>query len=146
MPDKITNPRSLIKPDVHWICIAAAILPTALIAFVVAVAPALPILWVLFLPCLPPLANGLITYFLTDIDLNQHRLVCASGLFTRQTIDLPLARIESVQMEQSLLGRFMDYGQVTIIAIGSSPIMTPSIKQPAKFREALQLAMSQNIG
>jgi hypothetical protein len=49
-------------------------------------------------------------------------------------------------MEQSLLGRFMDYGQVTIIAIGSSPIMTPSIKQPAKFREALQLAVSETIG
>jgi len=146
MPDQITNPRSSFRPEVHWICIAVAIFPAALIAFVVSIAPALPILWVLFLPCVPPLVNGLITFFFTDIELNQQRLVCASGLFRRQTFDLPLARIESVQMEQSLLGRFMDYGQVTIIAMGSSPIMTPSIKQPAKFREALQLAVSQNIG
>jgi uncharacterized membrane protein YdbT with pleckstrin-like domain len=146
MPDKMSNARTLITPKMHWIGIAVATFPAILIAFVITVGPAVPFLWVLFLPCLPPLVNGLITFFFTNIDLNQHRLVCASGLFRRQTFDLPLARIESVLMEQSLLGRFMDYGQVTIIAIGSSPIRTPAIKQPAKFHEALQLAVSQNIG
>lgn len=146
MPDKMSNSRPLITPKMHWIGIAVSTLPAILIAFVVTVGPAVPFLWVLFLPCLPPFVNGLITFFFTNIDLSQHRLVCASGLFRRQTFDLPLARIESVMMEQSLLGRIMDYGQVTIIAIGSSPIRTPAIKQPAKFREALQLAVSQNIG
>jgi uncharacterized membrane protein YdbT with pleckstrin-like domain len=146
MSDKVSKVRPLIGPKVHWIDIAVGMLPAILIAFVVTVGPALPILWFLFLPCLPPLVNGLITFFFTDIELNQHRLVCASGLLRRQTFDLPLARIESVLMEQSLLGRLMDYGQVTIIAIGSSPIRTPSIRQPAKFREALQLAVSQDIG
>ena len=145
MPDKMSNAHTLISPEVHWIDIAVGVFPAILIALVVAVGPDVPILWALFLPCLPPLAHGLITFFFTDIELNQQRLVCASGLFRRQTFDLPLARIESVLMEQSLLGRFMDYGQVTIIAIGSSPIRTPSIKQPAKFREALLLAVSQNI-
>lgn len=146
MPDQISKVRPLISPRVHWIVIAVGYLPAILIAFVLAVGPAVPFLWVLFLPCIAPLAGGLITYFFTDIDLNHHRLVFAVGLFRRQTFDLPLVRVESVLMEQSLLGRLMDYGQVTIIAIGSSPIRTPSIKQPAKFREVLQLAVSQNIG
>lgn len=146
MPDNVSKNRHLISPRVHWMGIVVGCLPAILIAFVIAVGPALPFLWVLFVPCIPPLAAGLITYFFTDIDLNQHSLVFTSGLFRRQTFDLPLARAESVIMEQSLLGRLMDYGQVTIIAIGSSPIRTPNIKQPAKFREALLMAMSQNIG
>lgn len=146
MPDKVSKVSPLISPRMHWIGIAVGCLPAILIAFVVAVGPAVPFLWVLFLPCIPPFAGGLITYFFTDIDLNKHRMVFASGLFRRQTFDLPLARVESVLMEQSLLGRLMDYGQVTIIAIGSSPIRTPCIKQPSKFREALHLVVSQNLG
>ena len=146
MPDKMSNADPNISPRVHWIGIAVGTLPALLIALVVTVGPAVPFLWFLFLPCLPPLVNALITFFFTNIDLNQHRLVCGSGLFRRQTFDLPLPRIESVMMEQSLLGQFLDFGQVTIIAIGSSPIRTPAIKQPTKFREALQLAVSQKIG
>lgn len=146
MPDKMSNAGPNISPDVHWIGIAVATLPALLIAFVVAVGPAVPFLWVLFLPCIPPFVNALITVFFTKIELNQHRLVCGSGLFRRQTLDLPLARIESVLMEQTLLGRFLDYGQVMIIAMGSTPFRTPAIKEPAQFREALQLALSQNIG
>lgn len=143
MPDQTPRPTVLAVPQVHWISLAVAVLPALLTATVVAIAPAIPILWVLFVPCLPILVNALIMYCFTDIKLNQHRLVYARGLFRRQTLDLPLDRIELVQMEQSLLGRLMDYGQITIIAIGSTPIITPCIKQPAKFREALQLAASK---
>lgn len=140
MTDEMSNSPIHYHPVLHWI-ILLGMIPVALIALVVAAAPAMPILYVLFIPCLPALANSLITFFFTDIELNEQRLVYASGLFRRRTFDLPVARIESVQMEQSLLGRLMGYGQVTVIAIGSSPITTPSIKQPEKFCEALQVAI-----
>jgi uncharacterized membrane protein YdbT with pleckstrin-like domain len=128
----------------HWIGIAVAILPALLVLFVIAIGPALSFLWLLLVPCLPPLLNGLITFFSTDIHVTENRLYYATGVFRRQTYELPITRFESIAMEQSLLGRFLDYGQVTIIAIGSTPITTPCIKQPAKFREALQLAVAQS--
>jgi hypothetical protein len=34
--------------------------------------------------------------------------------------------------------------QVTVIAIGRTPLTTPNIKHPAKFSDALQVAMSQS--
>lgn len=144
MPDQMSNSHPLVKPELHWIGIAVALLPTLLVVIVIAVGPALIFLWLLLVPCLPPLVNGLITFFSTDIHATENRLYYATGVFRRQTYELPLVRFESVLMEQSLLGRFLDYGQVTIIAIGSTPITTPCIKQPAKFREALQLAMARS--
>ncbi|MNJ65827.1 Bacterial membrane flanked domain protein [compost metagenome] len=143
MSGHTSNPRPGYQPATHWIGVALTALPTALVGFGVIAAPSMPVFWVLLIGTLPSLASALISFFSTDIVLHQHRLAYATGVFRRQTYDLPVSRIESVVMEQSLLGRILDYGQVTIIAIGSTPVTTPSIKHPSRFREALQLAMAE---
>ena len=145
MRDQTSNKCVIYEPQMHWIGIALAVLPFVLVAFVIALGPAYPFLWLLFLPCLPAMGSALIIFYSTRIELYPKHLTYASGVFRRVTFELPITRVESVVMSQSLLGRYLGYGQVTVIAIGSTPVTTPCIKQPAKFLEAIQSAMAQRI-
>lgn len=145
MTDQSSNAPLLYKPEMHWIGIALAIVPFLVVAIVISLGPPYPFLWLLFVPCFPALGSALITFFSTRIELHPKHLTYASGVFRRLTFDLPITRVESVVMDQSLLGRYLGYGQVTVIAIGSTPVTTPCIKQPAKFLEAMQSAMAQRV-
>ncbi|MDT4994344.1 MAG: hypothetical protein QOH97_4236 [Actinoplanes sp.] len=52
-------------------------------------------------------------YIFTD-----ERILLQSGVLSRDRRDLPLARINDHAMSQSLLGRLLDYGRMTVDSIG----------------------------
>lgn len=86
-----------------------------------------PLLWVLaFLKCR---ANVLV---ITD-----ERVIAKFGLVRRHVIELPLQRIESIQVHQSVLGRLLGYGTIVISGSGNPMVPFPSIIRPMQFRTSL---------
>ena len=50
----------------------------------------------------------------TETDVTNLRVVHKTGFIKRQTFEMSLDKVESVDVNQSILGRLMDYGDVTI--------------------------------
>jgi membrane protein YdbS with pleckstrin-like domain len=70
----------------------------------------------------------------TEFDVTDRRVVHKSGFIERRTIEMNMDKIESVDVNQTLLGRIFDYGEVVVRGVGESwePIFT--VGSPLKFR------------
>ena len=74
----------------------------------------------------------------TELALTNKRVIAKTGIFTQQTSELLLGQIESVEVEQGLLGRFLNYGTVTVKGTGGGAAPASGIVDPMAFRRAVQ--------
>jgi uncharacterized membrane protein YdbT with pleckstrin-like domain len=70
----------------------------------------------------------------TEIAITDRRVIFKRGFIRRDTIEMSLEKVESVDVNQSLLGRLFDYGNVTIRGTGTGFAPLRSIDQPLEFR------------
>ena len=57
-------------------------------------------------------------WWITEIAVTNRRVIYKKGLIRRQTNEMNVDKVESVQINQSILGRLLDYGDVTILGTG----------------------------
>ena len=76
----------------------------------------------------------------TEIGITSHRFVEKRGLIGRRTNEIALPNIEGVKVDQSALGRILDYGTVRIEGTGVDTVTTPNIADPVGFVRAIQTA------
>lgn len=74
----------------------------------------------------------------TEFAITSKRVINKSGLIQRKTFEMNLNRIESVNVEQSILGRILGYGDIVIIGTGGTKEEFKDIKQPITFRKKFQ--------
>jgi len=86
------------------------------------------------------LASGLIRRSSTELAVTNRRVIAKFGFIRRSTVELNIAKIESVRVEQSLLGRMLGYGSVYVTGTGSTMDPIPYISKPIAFRQAVQSA------
>lgn len=91
------------------------------------------------------LIPALIKYRSTELAVTNKRVIAKFGFVSRHTIELNVAKIESVQVEQGILGRMFDFGSI-IVAGGGNPF-TPvhGISDPLSFRRAFLEAQEQSL-
>jgi uncharacterized membrane protein YdbT with pleckstrin-like domain len=75
-----------------------------------------------------------IIYKTTELAITSKRVISKSGFITRNTIEINLPKIESVQVDQSLLGRLFDYGTIIIAGAGTPNLSVPGVARPLNFR------------
>ena len=108
--------------------------------------------WILFgLLLLPAFGLGLllwlaawIIYVSTELAITNKRIISKSGLIQRNTTEMFLEKVESVQVEQGILGRLFDFGSITISGTGGDKSPIRNISQPIEFRKAFMGAVDQN--
>ena len=54
-------------------------------------------------------------WWITEIAVTNRRVICKRGFISRQTAEMQMNKIVSVKVDQSILGRILDYGRVTIV-------------------------------
>jgi uncharacterized membrane protein YdbT with pleckstrin-like domain len=54
----------------------------------------------------------------TEIEVTDRRIILKKGFIRRETVEMHMDKVESVDVEQSILGRLVDYGDVTIRGVG----------------------------
>jgi uncharacterized membrane protein YdbT with pleckstrin-like domain len=86
------------------------------------------------------LLAGLIRRNSTELAVTNRRVIAKFGLLRRSTIELNLAKVESIRVEQSVGGRLFGYGSVFVTGTGSTMDPIPYIADPIKFRQAVQSA------
>jgi uncharacterized membrane protein YdbT with pleckstrin-like domain len=70
----------------------------------------------------------------TETDVTNMRVVHKTGFIKRRTFEMPLDKVESVDVNQSILGRILDYGDVTILGVGEGKENITTIGAPLEFR------------
>jgi uncharacterized membrane protein YdbT with pleckstrin-like domain len=73
----------------------------------------------------------------TETDVTNRRVVHKTGFITRKTFEMALDKIESVDVDQGIAGRILDYGDVTILGVGEGKQKIPTIAEPLAFRNAI---------
>jgi uncharacterized membrane protein YdbT with pleckstrin-like domain len=70
----------------------------------------------------------------TETDVTNLRVVHKSGFIQRRTFEMSLDKVESVDVTQSIMGRILNYGDVTILGVGEGKETIATIASPLKFR------------
>jgi uncharacterized membrane protein YdbT with pleckstrin-like domain len=70
----------------------------------------------------------------TETDVTNMRVVHKVGFIKRRTFEMSLDKVESVDVNQSILGRILNYGDVTILGVGEGKETIRMIASPLAFR------------
>ena len=70
----------------------------------------------------------------TELAVTDHRVIYKSGLLSRHTIEMNRDKVESVDVDQSLLGRIFGYGTVVVRGTGGCLEPIRNIGDPLTFR------------
>jgi uncharacterized membrane protein YdbT with pleckstrin-like domain len=73
----------------------------------------------------------------TETDVTNLRVVHKTGFIKRRTFEMSLDKVESVDVNQSILGRLMNYGDPTIQGVGEGTETISTVTSPLAFRSAI---------
>ena len=83
------------------------------------------------------LARAWFNAWITEIAVTNRRVIYKRGFISRTTAEMQMDKIESVEVDQSILGRILDYGKVTVLGTGIGTGLeriTEPIAAPLKLR------------
>jgi len=70
----------------------------------------------------------------TEIAVTDRRVILKRGLIRRHTIEMNMNKIESVDVDQTVLGRIFGYGTIIVRGTGGSLEPIRNIRHPLTFR------------
>ncbi|MCX9156411.1 PH domain-containing protein [Niveibacterium sp. 24ML] len=79
----------------------------------------------------------------TELAITNKRVIAKFGFISRRTIEINLGKIESIQVDQTVLGRMLNYGSLVIAGAGEAQAPIPHISNPMRFRQMFMQAQEQ---
>lgn len=75
--------------------------------------------------------------FTTEIAVTTTRVIYKTGFIRRHTVEMNMDKVESVDVDQSLMGRLLDYGSVRVRGTGASLERLDRVAHPLALRNAI---------
>jgi len=91
-------------------------------------------------------AIALVRYLTTELAVTNKKIIAKFGFIKRDTIELLLSKAESVQVNQSILGRLFNYGSVVVAGAGNPQAPVPGIDKPIEFRRKFMEIQESSSG
>jgi uncharacterized membrane protein YdbT with pleckstrin-like domain len=85
-------------------------------------------------------AQMLVIKATTEIVVTTNRMIFKRGLVARNVGEMSLDRIESISVQQSVMGRIFDFGRLIIHGMGVGEMIMPNLAEPIRFRRAIEKA------
>jgi uncharacterized membrane protein YdbT with pleckstrin-like domain len=92
------------------------------------------------------LGYGLVMFFRawwqhggTELSVTNMRVIAKTGMIWRRTWEINADKIEGVNVEQSVLGRILDFGTVIVTGAGAAAAPMKNIAHPLEFRTHVTL-------
>ena len=70
-------------------------------------------------------------------------VIAKFGFISRRTVEININEVESIQVDQGILGRIFNYGTLVIAGAGDPQAPIPGISEPMAFRRAFIEAQDQ---
>lgn len=143
---------SVLKPDeqvlavgrMHWIVYLRGLILTIIGLILIlapvgtGLAPAFAIIGaIVMLFGLWSLAGAWIEQMTTEIAVTTRRVIQKRGLIRRQTGEMNMEKVESVIVDQTILGRLLGYGSIVVRGTGSGIEGLHHIADPIGLRSAI---------
>lgn len=84
-----------------------------------------------------------IRYKTTELAITSKRVIAKFGFISRRTVEINISKVESIQVDQGVLGRIFDYGTLVISGAGDPQAPILGISEPMAFRRAFIEAQEQ---
>lgn len=92
------------------------------------------------------LAVAYVKYKTTELAITTRRVIAKFGFVSRRTVELNIQKVESVQVDQSVMGLLLNYGTLVIAGAGEPQAPIPGISNPIAFRRAFIEAQDGSRG
>lgn len=80
----------------------------------------------------------LIDRYSNEYAITNKRVIIKVGLIRRKTIEMNIQKVESINVDQSILGRILGYGDITVVGTGGTRESFDVIQDPVQFRRVFQ--------
>jgi uncharacterized membrane protein YdbT with pleckstrin-like domain len=132
----------VFRTRLHWLLFMAPVLLTVFVL--------LPIAWLLFAGSWSsfawiPLSIAFFIFLAafikqqsSDFAVTNKRVMIKVGVFHTRSVELLLSKIEAIIVDQSLMGRMFDYGDIIVTGSGGTQESFSHIQSPLNFRRAVQ--------
>jgi uncharacterized membrane protein YdbT with pleckstrin-like domain len=81
----------------------------------------------------------------TEISVTNKRIISKVGIFNRSTMELRLDKIESIKVDQGIMGRILNFGSITIAGTGGDKTPLESIADPLRFQKQFMSVADKGI-
>ena len=151
---RVLQPGEVVRylGSLHWYTYLPGLL--CMLAAIVAIAWAqlgaqVSILWQVLAALLAVVALFLLIpewfrWWTTEIAVTNHRIIYKAGFVRRDTVEILTDKVESVDVDQSIMGRLLDYGTVTVRGTGAGFEPLKGIARPIELRSHIMIAASEN--
>lgn len=84
-----------------------------------------------------------ITYHFSSLTIKKKQIILCTGILVRKTLDIPLNKIESIDIRQSILGSLLRYGSLVVTGTGGSRQVINYLNKPLTCRRYIEQLMHQ---
>ena len=81
---------------------------------------------------------AVLNYITSEFAITDRRLIAKTGIISRKSVELLLTKVESIQVDQPVIGRLLGYGTVTVVGTGGGRTPFRRIADPMTFRAEAQ--------
>ena len=124
------------KAKLHWIVFwkSIALIVLGLIFLLIQPIIAVIVVAIGVFALLPPL----IDYATSEFGVTNKRVIIKIGFLRRRTLELLLKHVEAISVDQTVTGRILNYGSVTLTGTGGVREVFDNISKPLEFRRRIQ--------
>lgn len=142
--EKVLQPGETVRhvATIHWIIYAPGIVEALGALIVWLMVPqdgwlrlaGLTVAGLLLAAALYSLFQAWFRQWTTEVAVTDRRVIYKTGFIRRYTAEMNMNKVESVAVKQSILGRILDYGTVTLHGTGQQSEPIPKVSAPLEFR------------
>lgn len=140
----LPNEHLILKAKIHWIIYVSAliILAIGLILCFRGGGSGLEVIgFILSVIGIAKLLKAWLYCYSTELAITSTRIIAKYGFIRRNTIELKHDKMESLNVDQGIIGRILNYGSVSVIGTGGSRAPIPYIANPLQFKKkALEIS------
>jgi len=126
----------------HAIVLLAPAMVVSVLAGALSIVSDVPVLWygLAFFLLLAAwrLADRLILYLTSEFGVTSKRVLGKTGLIRLKANDIVLAKVEAIRINQSVLGRICNFGDVLVTGTGGTEEVLSYIPEPRLFSKVIQ--------
>jgi uncharacterized membrane protein YdbT with pleckstrin-like domain len=131
----------LLSAKLHWIGYAPAFIWLAIVVWLITAIEDTATSDLIGFIGIPIVIASFLLFWIrsrtTELAVTDRRVVAKTGLIARDTNELNRAKIEGVDVQQSVLGRLLNYGTISVRGTGGAIAPIPRISNPIAFRKAV---------
>lgn len=79
-----------------------------------------------------------VTYHFSSLTINEKKLTLTTGFLIREATDIPITKIESIDMKLPIVGSLLNYGSIIITGTGGTKYSIHYLHRPLTCRRKIE--------